>query len=133
MRIEENLPFTDIPVRHFYAMLKKDSIGWKRTWKRNMFEIIFPSIIVWLLVIIRLQVKAEREDSKWNLDQYITFVGPWSTPFHSGISQHKEPVGGMYNDKISNHDMQIGVSMKRDLDYLDDFMRFHNRTMAQRQ
>lgn len=57
MRVETNIPFTDIPLRHFYSMLKKDWIGWRRQWKRNMFEVLFPSLVVWMLVIIRLQVK----------------------------------------------------------------------------
>jgi hypothetical protein len=30
MRIEADIPLTDIPVRHFYSMLKKDWIGWRR-------------------------------------------------------------------------------------------------------
>ena len=30
MRVEQQIPFTDIPLRHFYSMLKKDSIGWRR-------------------------------------------------------------------------------------------------------
>ena len=57
MRVEMNIPFTDIPLRHYYSMLKKDSIGWRRQWKRNMFEVLFPSLVIWMLVIIRLQVK----------------------------------------------------------------------------
>jgi hypothetical protein len=54
MRDEKNIPLTDIPVRHFYSMLKKDAIGWRRTWKRAMFEILFPSLVIWLMVVIRL-------------------------------------------------------------------------------
>jgi hypothetical protein len=57
IRSEKKLPCTDIPLRHFYAMLKKDALGWRRTWKRAMFEILLPSFVVWVMVIIRAKVK----------------------------------------------------------------------------
>ena len=132
MRVEKCIAFTDIPVRHFYAMLKKDAIGWRRTWKRAMFEVLFPSIVVWLLVIIRLQVKVQKIESPYTLTNYITFIGPWSTPFHAGVTKKKGHIDGMYNEKLSNNDMHIGLSMKKDMDHLEDFHYFHNRTERER-
>mgnify|MGYP000412039519 CR=1 FL=1 len=102
MRVEQCIACTDIPVRHFYAMIKKDAIGWRRQWKRAMFEIIFPSIVILMLGIVRLRVKPERADSYWHLDGHLTFVGPWSTPYHTGLTKDKTPAEGMYNDEISN-------------------------------
>lgn len=54
-----------------------------------MFEVIFPSIVIWMLVIIRLQVKVQNNPSHWNMQHYITFLGPWSTPYHTGVAKDK--------------------------------------------
>ena len=131
MRVEANLPFTDIPARHFYSMLKKDQLGWRRQWKRNMFEVLFPSLVIWMLVIIRLQVKVQNNASHWRMENYITFLGPWSTPLHTGVAKDKVPTPGQYNDEISAADMQQGMALQADKNHLWDFKSFTNRTEDQ--
>jgi hypothetical protein len=42
---------------------------------------------------------------------YITFLGPWSTPYHTGLAQDKTPTAGMYNEDIAAADMQIGMAL----------------------
>lgn len=109
--MEANIPLTDIPLRHFYPMLKKDALGWRREYKRNLFEVLLPSLVIWMLVIIRLQVKVQNNPSHYKMDNYITFLGPWSTPYHTGISKDKVPTPGKYNDDMLAADMEIGMSM----------------------
>ena len=41
-------------------MLKKDAIGWRREFKKNMFEILFPALVVVALIIVRANVKPIR-------------------------------------------------------------------------
>ena len=65
------------------------------------------------------------------MENYITFLGPWSTPLHTGISNDKVPTEGKYNDDITAADMQIGMSMQKDKDHLWDFKTFTNRTEDQ--
>lgn len=65
------------------------------------------------------------------MENYITFLGPWSTPLHTGISDTKEGTPGMYNEQISAADMQMGMAMKADKDHLMDFKRYTNRTEEQ--
>ena len=41
-------------------MLKKDAIGWRREFKKNMFEIPFPSLVIVALIIVRANVNPIR-------------------------------------------------------------------------
>lgn len=65
------------------------------------------------------------------MENYITFLGPWSTPLHTGIAKDKVPTPGMYNDQITAADMQIGMALQKDRDTVWDFKSFTNRTEDQ--
>ena len=59
LRVDKRIPCTDIPIRHFYAMLKKDYLLWVRTWRRMLFEIAFPALIFVVLAVIRDNIPRE--------------------------------------------------------------------------
>lgn len=133
LRVDRKLPCTDIPLRHFYAMLKKDALGWRRTWKRAMFEILLPSIVIWIMVIIRQKVVQIKNENHWDLPQYATFVTPWSTPKGTGLSDGiKIPEGELYGEGngngVMNSDFELLEAIQRDLHRLDDFKDFQNKT-----
>lgn len=124
MRTEKKIPCTDIPKRHFYAMLKKDAIGWRRTWKRAMFEVLLPSIVIWIMIIIRSKVKLEKRDSNWYLPNYSTMVSPWATPKGLGLSDGIKVPEGDYGEGVTNADMEQVIGIISDKIRLDDFKMF---------
>ena len=54
--LNDTIPCTDIPVRHFKAMLKKEKISWKRNYKRSLLEVSVPCIMYVVLAVIRVFV-----------------------------------------------------------------------------
>ena len=57
--LNDTIPCTNIPVRHFKAMLKKEQISWKRNYKRSLLEVSVPCIMYVVLSIVRIFIQPE--------------------------------------------------------------------------
>lgn len=50
-------------VRHIRALMHKNAINWRRTWKGSICEVFCPVALMLLLVWIRTLVKVDSQDS----------------------------------------------------------------------
>jgi hypothetical protein len=89
-KVEENsmIPFTDIPIRHFKAMLKKDALLWIRSWRRMAFEIAFPMFVFFIIAAIRKFIPSQKENGT-HLGYQTVSIGPFARPERVGIAGWK--------------------------------------------
>ena len=80
------IPCTDIPYRHFKAMLKKDIINWKRNYKRSIMEIVFPIIIFIIISCIRASISPMTKPFTKNVEKYSTILMPNPDSARLGIA-----------------------------------------------
>ena len=110
LRIDKRIPLTDIPIRHFKAMLKKDIILWTRSWRRMAFEIVFPILIFVVIAVIRKHIPVKISDSHNDLTRYIAPLSPLATPERVGISGWKDDNETVFNSTLLIKDQQLILS-----------------------
>ena len=67
---KEKLPFTEIPVRHFKALLRQEKLSWTRNYKRSLPEIFLPCIVFVAMAVIRWTMQPHFVDYKDDLSKY---------------------------------------------------------------
>ena len=91
LRVDKRIPLTDIPIRHFQAMLKKDALLWIRSWRRMAFEIFFPVMIFVVIAIIRINIPIQIEVSNQMLENHMIPLSSLPTPERIGIAGWSDP------------------------------------------
>lgn len=123
------LPCTDIPFRHFWAILKRDLIVWKRSWRRMAFEIIFPTAIVVVMIAIRLSIPVHTEEYKRSLKWYSCSLEALSRPERMGMvtpSNRTETMAS--NPDITVRDYAMFLATFNNLHNEQGWLDFHNFT-----
>lgn len=67
---KEKLPFTEIPVRHFKALLRQEKLCWIRNYKRSISEIFLPCIVFIAMAVIRMTMQPHLVEYKNDLSKY---------------------------------------------------------------
>jgi hypothetical protein len=81
----KKIPCTNIPIRHFTAMLRKDYLLWIRTWRRMLIEVLLPITIFLILVIIRKNIPVKTTPLGRDLTRYMVSLGPFANPERLGL------------------------------------------------
>ena len=67
---KEKLPFTEIPVRHFKALLRQEKLCWIRNYKRSIAEIFMPCVVFVAIAVIRFTMQPHLVEYKDDLSKY---------------------------------------------------------------
>ena len=84
--IGRKIPCTDIPYKHFKAMLKKDFINWRRNYKRSIMEIVFPVLIFVVLSAIRMGIKPSTKSYGRDYERHSAILMPQPDAARMGLT-----------------------------------------------
>lgn len=80
------IPCTDIPYRHFKAMLKKDFINWRRNYRRSIMEIVFPMLVFVVLSAIRLSIQPSQQPYGRDIERHSAILMPMPDGARMGLT-----------------------------------------------
>ena len=127
--LPSRIPLTDIPFRHFWAILKRDFIIWKRSWRRMAFEILFPTVIVVIMIAIRLSIPVNIEEYKRSLKWYSCSLEALSRPERMGLVTPSNRTETMINNPdITVRDYAMFLATFNNLQQEQHWLNFHNFT-----
>mmetsp|Transcript_24031 Transcript_24031/g.36979 ORF Transcript_24031/g.36979 Transcript_24031/m.36979 type:complete len:104 (-) Transcript_24031:5672-5983(-) len=99
---------------HFWAMVKKDFIIYKRNIKRQVTEILVPMFLIFILVLIHWNVPTDFRDPPEKIDSASVILGPLANGKRMGLANN-------------SREMMVDSMLMQVADY-KDFYEFQNIT-----